>query len=164
MIEVLERMYVQFDYVRSLVVDAYGAVLNVLASVSSVVCVYLSHRSLSGLRRLAYAFKALLSAASQAGQHLVLVRSHEPVLRLSVTLVAVWSGRCSNEPRRRVSARGRHSVCSVITFGSVALVVHSFASMAADVPLDLVRHFPEHTDHLLRSNLVRLELCWLNDW
>lgn len=164
LIEVLERVHIQFDDISCLVVNADRAVLEVLAGGSSVVRVGLPHRSLPCLVRLADAFEALLCAASQAGEHLVLVRGHQSILGLSVALVAFGGTLSANVPGWRISARRRHSVGSMVPFRCRALVVHSLSSMAADIPLSLVGHFAQYADHLFRSNLVRLELCWLNHW
>lgn len=76
LVEVLKRVHVQFNYVCRLVVGAHGAVLKVLPSGSSIVCLRLPHCSLPGLRGLTYALEALLSAASQARQHLILICGH----------------------------------------------------------------------------------------
>ena len=163
LIEVLERVHIQLDDICRLVVNADSAVLNVLASVTTVVRLCLPHCSLAGLRWLAYALKALLAAASQAREHLVLVCGHQPVLRLPVTLVAVGSCRGTYQARRRVPTRRCHSVYGLVPFCGIALVVHSFPSVPANVSLHLVGHFTKHSDHLFRSNLVGLQLGWLNN-
>ena len=164
LVEVLEGVHIQFDNVSCLVVNADRAILEVLAGGSSVVRVHLPHRPLPCLVRLADAFKALLCATPQTGKHLVLVRGHQSILGLSVALVAVRSTLSADEPGWWISARCRHSVGSLVPFRCRALVVHSLSSMAADVPLSLVGHLAKYADHLFRSNLVRLELRWLNHW